>query len=87
MVHNNPDSMELFANQLRSFIDDIQTALNQLNGAYNTLGDDWQDQKKVEFDEKIAEIQTAIANFSEFGEESAVYLLHKAQQLRDYLDS
>ena len=28
-----------------------------------------------------------IQNFSDFSDESIKYLLHKAQQLRDYLDS
>jgi hypothetical protein len=86
-VHNNPDSMEAFAGALGNFIRDIQNAMSALNGAYSTLGDDWQDAKKSEFDENMAEIQRSIVNFSDFSDESIKYLLHKAQQLRDYLDS
>lgn len=84
MVFNNPDSMERFANDLRHFIDEMQSALNSLNGAYAALGEDWQDSKRVEFDENMLEISHSIGRFSDYANESINYILHKAAKLREY---
>ncbi|WP_276953310.1 WXG100 family type VII secretion target [Helicobacter rodentium] len=83
-VYNNPDSMERFANDLGRFVDEIQNALNALNGAYAALGEDWQDSKRVEFDENMLEISHSIGRFSDYANESIRYILHKAAQLREY---
>lgn len=87
MVFNNPDSLERFANDLRCFIDDIQNALNALNGAYAALGEDWQDSKRAEFDENMSEISNSIARFSEYADGSISHLLRQASILRDYENS
>ncbi len=84
MVYNNPDSMERFANDLRRFIDEMQNALNSLNSAYAALGEDWQDNKRVEFDENMIEISRSIGRFSDYANESINYILYKATQLREY---
>lgn len=83
-VYNNPDSMERFANDLGRFVDEMQNALNALNGAYAALGEDWQDNKRAEFDENMIEISHSIAKFSEYANESIQYILHKAAKLREY---
>lgn len=87
MVFNNPDSMERFANDLGRFIDDMQDALNALNGAYATLGEDWQDSKRAEFDENMLEISNSIARFSEYANESINHILRQVSILRDYENS
>ncbi|EII8775631.1 MULTISPECIES: WXG100 family type VII secretion target [Campylobacter] len=87
MVHNNPDSMERFANDLRRFIDEIQNALNSLNGAYAALGEDWQDNKRVEFDENMIGFSHSIGRFSDYADESIHYILRKATELRQYQGS
>lgn len=86
-VRNDPDSMEIFTNDLCRFIDDIQNALNVLNGAYSRLGEDWQDSKRAEFDEQIGQIQHSIQHFSEFGQDCINHLRHQIQILRDYESS
>lgn len=83
-VFNNPDSMEAFTNDLGRFIDNMQEALNALNGAYATLGEDWQDSKRAEFDEQMQQIQHSIQHFSDFSEDCINHLRHQIQILRDY---
>ena len=87
MVFNNPDSLERFANDLGRFVDDIQAALNTLNGAYATLGEDWQDNKRVEFDENMSEISCSIARYSEYSDELINHHLRQVSILRDYENS
>ena len=83
-VINNADSVEVFINEINCFIDDVQNSLNALNGAYATLGEDWQDSKRAEFDEQIAQIGHSIAQFSEFGEDCVNHLATLVAIMRDY---
>ena len=87
MVFNNPDSMERFANDLRHFIDEMQSALNSLNGAYAALGEDWQDSKRVEFDENMLEISHSIGRFSDYanGEENESEAYKKCNTAYDFV--
>lgn len=81
---NNADSMEVFVNEIHRFIDDIQNSLNTLNGAYATLGEDWQDNKRLEFDEQIQHIAHSINSFAEFGEDCINHLSNQIRILREY---
>lgn len=83
-VFNNPDSMERFANDLRRFIDEIQNALNSINSSYSALGDDWQDSKRVEFDENMLDISNSVARFSTYAEDCVKDILRKVAILREY---
>lgn len=83
-THNNPDSMERFAYELERFIDGIQEALNKINGSYAALGEDWQDNKRAEFDESMMEISNTISRFSDYANESIRYLHRQITILREY---
>ena len=47
----DPEELERFAHALRQFIDSLTDAVGNLNGAFASLGDTWQDEKRARFEE------------------------------------
>lgn len=80
----DPDEMERFAYSLRLFIDSLNDAVGSLNGAFASLGDTWQDQKRVQFEEDYNAVIQQLHQFNSNAEEQVLYLIERASHLRDY---
>jgi len=83
----DPEELERFAHALRQFIDSLTDAVGHLNGAFASLGDTWQDEKRARFEEDYNHLVQQLHQFSNNAEEQVPYLTKLASQLRDYLQS
>ncbi len=83
----NPDELERFAHVLQGFIDSLNDAVAQLNGAFATLGDTWQDEKRARFEEEYHALLQQLQQFDANATEQIPYLATLAARLRDYLQS
>jgi len=80
----DPDELERFALSLRQFIDSLNDAVGNLNGAFASLGDTWQDEKRSRFEEDYYALVHELHQFNTNGEEQIQYLAHLASHLRGY---
>ena len=86
-VVNNHDELDAFANQMLSFLETLKDATNSLNHSFGTLGESWQDEKRVVFEEEYTELVNVLNQFENNSLEKVEYLRIKASQLREYLGS
>ena len=86
-VINNPEELDAFANQMINFLETLKDATNSLNQSFGTLGDSWQDEKRVAFEEDYNELLNVLNQFENNSLEKVDYLKIKASQLREYLGS
>lgn len=86
-VYNNPEEVDYFAAALRHFITDLDGAVANLNSAFNTLGDSWQDEQRYKFEEEYEELLRYLEQFSDNAENQIAHLSALARELRDYLGS
>jgi len=80
----DPEELERFAHSLRLFIDSLNDAVGNLNGAFSSLGDTWQDQKRAQFEEDYNAVIQQLHQFNSNAEEQVLYLIERASHLRDY---
>ena len=83
----DPEELERFAHALRQFVDSLTDAVGNLNGAFASLGDTWQDEKRARFEEDYNHLVQQLHQFSASAEEQVPYLTKLASRLRDYLQS
>jgi hypothetical protein len=83
----DPDDLERFAHSLQQFIDTLNEAVGNLNGAFAMLGDTWQDQKRAQFEEEYHGLVQQLRQFDANASEQIPYLTTLATRLRDYLQS
>ncbi len=83
----DPEELERFAHALQLFIDSLGDAVGNLNGAFASLGDTWQDEKRARFEEDYNHLVQQLHQFSVNAEEQVPYLTTLASRLRDYLQS
>jgi len=83
-VFADPDEMERFAHSLQHFIDSLNDAVGNLNGAFASLGDTWQDEKRARFEEDYSALVQQLQQFNVNGEEQVLYLIQRASHLRGY---
>ena len=83
----DPEELERFAHSLQQFIDSLNDAMGNLNGAFASLGDTWQDEKRVQFEEEYAALVRQLSAFESSASEHIPYLQALASHLRDYLQS
>jgi len=86
-VINNPEELDAFANQMLKFLETLTDATNSLNHSFDSLGDSWQDEKRVAFEEEYRGLLNVLSQFENSSLEKVEYLRIKANQLRDYLGS
>jgi uncharacterized protein YukE len=86
-AHVDPDELERFAHSITGFVDEIENAVGNLNGSFNTVSDTWQDSQRNSFEEVYNELLVCLERFKEAAQEQVPYLLSKAAQARDYLES
>ncbi len=83
----DPDELERFAHSLQQFVDSINDALGNLNGAFASLGDTWQDEKRAKFEEEYNLLAQQLRQFDSNVSEQIPYLAALAARLRDYLQT
>ena len=83
----DPDELERFAYSLQQFIDALNDAVGNLNGAFAALGDTWQDDKRARFEEDYNSLVQQLQQFDANASEQVPYLAALASRLRDYLQS
>lgn len=83
----DPDELERFAHALQQFIDSLNDATANLNGAFAALGDTWQDEKRAHFEEEYHALVQQLKQFDVNASEQIPYLAALAARLRDYLHS
>lgn len=81
----DPEELERFAHALQQFIDSLSDAVGSLNGSFATLGDTWQDEKRVQFEEDYNTLVQQLQQFNVSATDQVPYLLALAARLRDYL--
>ena len=86
-VIGDPEELERFAHSLQQFIDTLNDAMGSLNGAFVSLGDTWQDEKRARFEEDYKALVQQLRQFNTNAEEQVPYLAALASRLRDYLQS
>jgi hypothetical protein len=50
----DPDELERFAHALQEFVDSLNDAVGNVNGAFATLAETWQDEKRAQFGEEYS---------------------------------
>ena len=83
----DPEELERFAYSLQLFIDSLNDAVGNLNGAFASLGDTWQDEKRMQFEEDYNALVEQLHQFSANATEQVPHLAALASRLRDYLQS
>lgn len=83
----DPDELDRFAQSLTQFIDTLNGAVNGLNQSFGSLGETWQDEKRVDFEENYNALVQQLSHFEANASEQVPYLHALASRLRDYLQS
>jgi len=83
----DPDGLERFVHSLQIFLDALNDAVANLNGVFAALGDTWQDEKRVQFEEEYNALVQQLRQFDANASEQIPYLATLAARLRDYLQS
>lgn len=83
----DPEELERFAYALQQFTDSLNDAVGNLNGAFSSLGDTWQDEKRAQFEEDYNALVQQLHQFSANATEQVPHLAAIASRLRDYLQS
>jgi len=83
----DPEELERFAHSLQQFIDSLNDAVGCLNGAFASLGDTWQDEKRARFEEDYKALVQQLQQFDANASEQIPYLTALAARLRDYLQT
>ena len=65
----------------------IDNPVGNLNGAFASLGDTWQDEKRARFEEDYNALVQQLQHFNENASEHVPYLGALASRLREYLQS
>ena len=84
-AHGNPEELRIFAGALQHYLDTIIEETGRLDGAFNQLGDTWDDQKRREFEDVYQQLRGALNAFHEQATEQIPYLNQLATDLETYL--
>jgi uncharacterized protein YukE len=86
-AHVDPDELEQFAHSITVFVDSIDGAVASLNSSFSNVSDTWQDSQRGSFEEIFNELLQCLGRFKEVALEQVPYLVSKAAQAREYLES
>ena len=86
-VFVNPEEIDVFINEIRIFLDTLNSSTNRVNNAFENLSSTWQDRKKAEFEEQYRELLRVLKIFEESSEEKINHLTNLSQKAKDYLGS
>jgi uncharacterized protein YukE len=83
----DPDELRQFALKLRKFNIELRERLTSLTSDMTALSETWRDQEHERFAEQFDEHLKLMARFLELSERHVPYLVRKAEQIDDYLQS
>jgi uncharacterized protein YukE len=83
----DPDELRQFALKLRKFNIELRERLSSLTSDMTSLSETWRDQEHERFAQQFDEHLTLMARFLELSERHVPYLVRKAEQIDDYLQS
>jgi uncharacterized protein YukE len=83
----DPDELRQFALMLRKFNVDLRERLSSLTTEMHGLSETWRDQEHKRFAEQFDEHLKLMVRFLELSERHVPYLIRKADQVDEYLQS
>lgn len=83
----DPDELRQFASKLKKFNHDLREHLGSLNRDMAALSATWRDQEHKRFAEEFDEHLKMIGRFLETSDRHVPYLVRKAEQIDEYLQS
>ncbi|WP_104748160.1 WXG100 family type VII secretion target [Helicobacter cetorum] len=83
-VHVNADELEKFVGEVKGFLETQQNATSRLKGAFNRLGNSWQDSKRKEFENNFSNLLNALARFNELAQGDINHLRKLIAIQREY---
>ncbi len=83
----DPDELRQFAQKLKKFNAELRERLTSLNRDLGALSATWRDQEHLRFVQEFDEQLKMIARFLERADRHVPYLVRKAEQIEDYLQS
>ncbi len=83
----DPDDLRQFAHRLKKFNADLRERLTALNRDMSALSATWRDQEHQRFAHEFDEQLQMIARFLERSDRHVPYLVRKAEQIEEYLQS
>ncbi len=83
----DPEELREFARALKKFNDDLRSRTSRMNNQLAALGATWRDQEHKKFTQQYEEHVKLIGRFLETSELHVPYLLRKADQVDEYLQS
>ena len=83
-VNINPDELEQFIHEVHNYLETLQNATGRLNHSFETLGETWQDSKRVQFEETYRELLQVLRSFENSASEQIPYLKKLVSIQRDY---
>jgi len=83
----DPEELREFARALKKFNNDLRERMGRLNSQLASLGTSWRDQEHKKFCGQYDEHMKIISRFLETSDRHVPYLIKKADQVDDYLQS
>lgn len=83
----DPEELRQFARSLKKFNTELRSRLQHLSHQLSALGTTWRDQEHKKFCGKFDEQSKVILRFLEASDSHVPYLLRKADQIDEYLQS
>ena len=83
----DPEELRQFARSLKKFNMELRDRLARLNHDLQALSSTWRDQEHKRFAQQFEENTKMIGRFLELTDSHVPYLLRKAEQIDQYLES
>lgn len=83
----DPEEVRQFARNLKQFTGDLRNRLTVVNNHLGALGGTWRDQEHKKFVGRFEDHTRVLAKFLEENDQHVQYLLRKADQIDEYLQS
>ena len=81
----DPEEIINFSNILEHYLNTVEEETGRLNSAFEQLGESWQDQQRISFEETYKQLINALQNFKENASEQIPHLRIMAEDLSTYL--
>ena len=86
-VHVNPEELRTFAARLQACSDAIAEEAASTSAAFASLGDTWNDDKRVQFEADFEELRECVRRFTASCDEHVPHLYRLADRITDYENS
>lgn len=81
----DPEHLQRFAGNLRSFSEDLRERSGQLHRQFQQLGETWRDQEQARFAQEFAQMLASLERFANVADEQIPVLQRKAAAIQAYL--